>query len=242
MEIPLLHYNYNEADYYGLGLEPNSWGRPSSGPSSIAHLGAAHIRSTLVNSHSILAYCNGRPPEWWALKAHHGFSAVFRQPLDEHLLPSVALAQRWGLYILLIARSQVHSTLSENLHSTLKLTWASECIQVHNSLPLTGTWSGAPYNGRWSTLISGKISTIEWMPNVFGIINKSSEAYIKCNQSKYLTYFWRDYIHKKFGSNFYIVMPEYRLGWILNSNWFRPICINDKWKFTLHHQFMKIAI
>jgi hypothetical protein len=81
-----------------------------------------------------------------------------KAPLDEHLLPSVALAQRWGLYILLIARSQVHSTLSENLHSTLKLTWASECIQVHNPLPLTGTWGGAPYNGRWSTLIAGKIN------------------------------------------------------------------------------------
>jgi hypothetical protein len=73
-------------------------------------------------------------------------------------LPSVTLAQRWELYILLIAKSQVHSILSENFHSTLKLTWASECKQVHNHLPLTGTWDGAPYNRIWSTLITYKIS------------------------------------------------------------------------------------
>ncbi|KAK2374432.1 hypothetical protein QL285_075396 [Trifolium repens] len=30
--------------------------------------------------------------------------AVFRQPIDGHLLPSLALAQRWGLYILLICK------------------------------------------------------------------------------------------------------------------------------------------
>jgi hypothetical protein len=63
-------------------------------------------------------------------------------------LPSVILAQRWGLY--------KHSSYKESgtFSFSLKtfilplLTWASECLQVHNPLPLTRTWGGATVNNR----------------------------------------------------------------------------------------------
>jgi hypothetical protein len=109
------------------------------------------------NGQRYKAYRNGRHRNYGHLKLIMASQAVFRQPLDGHLLPSLALAPRWGLYILLIWRSQVHSILSENLHFTPKLTWASECKQVHN--PLHSPELGAEHRttdvGRlWSQLRS----------------------------------------------------------------------------------------
>jgi hypothetical protein len=75
------------------------------------------------------------------------------------LMPSRALAQRWGLYICSSLQGVRYNTiLSENLCFTLLLTWASEHLQVHNPLPFTRTGRSsrnAPDQGRlWSQVRS----------------------------------------------------------------------------------------
>jgi hypothetical protein len=66
----------------GLSLEVQLLRKLSLELSSKPNTGAAHWNFPLVNGHNILAYCNGRPPEWWTLTAYHSFPTVFRQPLD----------------------------------------------------------------------------------------------------------------------------------------------------------------
>jgi hypothetical protein len=125
---------------------------------SKAQLEAAHNNVVMSNGHNIYVYRNGRPPERWTLTTHHDFPAVFRQSLDEHLLSSVALALRWGLYIHYSLQGVGCILLtSENFH----FTFIDLSIRVSAGTKLTSTHRNLGRSNQiWSTLIIGKVKCV----------------------------------------------------------------------------------